>query len=145
MARSALSTQTPGRGIVHTRHWRRRRKRQRFDLAVIPLGIPDANDHIRKVADPKDTVLLLDAFDEDTRAIQNYRERLKQLLDLGKDFRQVLITCRTQFFQREEEIPRETGIIRVGVTSAGQSCEYIFYKLYISPYVRAVRREQSKL
>jgi hypothetical protein len=45
-----------------------------------------------------------------------------------------LITCRTQFFQREEEIPRETGVIRVGITSAGQSREYIFYKLYISPF-----------
>ncbi|MDZ7289265.1 MAG: DUF1566 domain-containing protein [candidate division KSB1 bacterium] len=115
-------------------HWRHRRKRKRFDLAVIPLGIPNADDHIRKVANPKDTVLLLDAFDEDIRAMQNYRERLKQLLDLSKDFRQVLITCRTQFFQREEEIPRETGIIRIGVTSAGQSREYVFYKLYISPF-----------
>jgi hypothetical protein len=45
-----------------------------------------------------------------------------------------LITCRTQFFPREEEIPRETGIIRVGVTAAGESREYLFYKLYLSPF-----------
>lgn len=115
-------------------HWRRGRKQKRFDLAVVPLSIPNADDHIKKISNPKDTVLLLDAFDEDTRAIQNHRERLNQLLDLCRDFRQVLITCRAQFFQREEEVPRETGIIRVGVTSAGQSREYTFYKLYISPF-----------
>jgi hypothetical protein len=118
----------------YVHHWRRRRQRKRFELAVVPLSIPNADDHIKKISNPKDTVLLLDAFDEDTRAIQNYRERLGQLLDLCSDFRQILITCRTQFFQREEEIPRETGIIRVGITSAGQSREYIFYKLYISPF-----------
>jgi hypothetical protein len=115
-------------------HWRHRRKRKRFEVAVVPLSIPNADDHIKKISNPKDTVLLLDAFDEDTGAIQNHRERLDQLLKLCGDFRQVVITCRTQFFQREDEIPRETGIIRIGVTSAGQSREYVFYKLYISPF-----------
>jgi hypothetical protein len=115
-------------------HWRHWRKRQRFDLAVVPLGIPKADEHIRKIANPNNTVLFLDAFDEDTRAIEDHRERLGQLLELSQEFRQILITCRTQFFLREEEIPRETGMMRVGVTSLGQSREYLFYKLYLSPF-----------
>ncbi|MDZ7319999.1 MAG: DUF1566 domain-containing protein [candidate division KSB1 bacterium] len=118
----------------YAHHWRHGRKRKRFALALVPLGIPKADEHIKKIPNKNDTVLFLDAFDEDTRAIQNHRDRLGQLLELCDEFRQVLITCRTQFFPREEEIPRETGIIRVGVTSAGQSHDYMFYKLYLSPF-----------
>jgi len=115
-------------------HWRHWRKRRRFDLAVVPLGIPNADELVKKIPNPQNTVLFFDAFDEDTRAIRNHRECLGQLLELSKTFRQVLITCRTQFFLKEEEIPRETGMIRIGVISAGQSREYLFYKLYLSPF-----------
>ncbi len=59
----------------YAHYWRRRRKRKRFELAVVPLSIPNADDHIKKNSNPKDTVLLLDAFDEDTRAIKNHRGR----------------------------------------------------------------------
>jgi hypothetical protein len=66
----------------YAHHWRRRRKRKRFDLAVVPLGIPNADDHIKKIVNPKDTALLLDAFDEDTRAIQNQLQ-IRPQLDYG--------------------------------------------------------------
>ncbi len=115
-------------------HWRHWRKRRRFDLAVVPLGIPNADELVKKIPNPQNTVLFFDAFDEDTRAIRNHLKRLGELLDLSKEFRQVLITCRTQFFRREEEILRETGRIRVATTSAGQSREYLFYKLYLAPF-----------
>lgn len=98
------------------------------------MGIKDADSQIQKIKDQSDTVLFLDAFDEDTRAIQNHRLRLAKLLDLCGNFRQVLITSRTQFFEKEEEIPRETGVIRVGITDLGENREYIFYKLYLSPF-----------
>ncbi len=48
-------------------------------------------------------------------------------------FKRVLITCRTQFFPKEEEIPRETGIARVGPRKPGEAGEYEFWKLYLSP------------
>ena len=115
-------------------HWRHWRKRRRFDLAVVPLGTPKADELIKAVSKPADTVLFLDAFDEDTHAIRNHLERIGKLLDLTEDFRQVLITCRTQFFRRDEEIFRETGKIRVTITSAGQPKEYFFFKLYLSPF-----------
>ena len=98
------------------------------------MGIKNADDYIEKVCDKEDCVLFLDAFDEDTRAIDDHRQRLGELLELCRDFRQVLITSRTQFFPQEEEIPRETGIVKVGITGAGESHEYSFYKLYLSPF-----------
>ncbi|MDZ7302137.1 MAG: DUF1566 domain-containing protein [candidate division KSB1 bacterium] len=108
-----------------------KRKRQR--MAVVPLGIPDADGYIAKIPDPQNTVLFLDAFDEDTKAIKDHRQRLLELMHACRYFKRVLITCRTQFFPRDEEIPRETGIARVGPRKAGEGATYEFWKLYLSP------------
>lgn len=116
----------------YARHYRR--KEPAFKLAIVPLGSRSATTEIGKVESRSETVLFLDAFDEDTLAIQDHRERLVRLLDLTNEFRHVLITCRTQFFEKADEIPRETGLMRVGATSAGQSREFIFQKLYLSPF-----------
>ncbi len=108
-------------------------KRKRNRLAVVPLGIPDADEYIAKIPDPNNTVLFLDGFDEDTRAIKDHRQRLQQLMYVCRHFKRVLMTCRTQFFTRDEEIPRETGIVRVGPPKVGEGRTYEFWKLYLSP------------
>lgn len=108
-----------------------KRKRQR--LAVVPLGIPEADEEIAKIDDQPNTVIFLDAFDEDTKAIRDHRQRLLELMHVCRKFKRVLITCRTQFFPSEEEIPRETGIARVGPRKAGEEAKYEFWKLYLSP------------
>jgi len=108
-------------------------KRQQQRLAVVPLGIPDADEYIAKIQDQPHTVIFLDAFDEDTKAIKDHRQRLRDLMHVCRNFRRVLITCRTQFFPRDEEIPRETGLARVGPRKAGEGATYEFWKLYLSP------------
>jgi len=110
-----------------------RRKSRRQRLAVVPLGIPDADDYIAKIDDQPHTVIFLDAFDEDTKAIKDHRQRLLELMHACRKFKRVLITCRTQFFPSDEEIPRETGIARVGPRKAGEEAKYEFWKLYLSP------------
>ena len=110
----------------------RLRKRRRQRLAVVPLGIPDADEYLTKIADQRNTVVFLDAFDEDTKA-RDDPERLLDLMYTCRNFKRVLITCRTQFFRRDEEIPRETGIARVGPRKAGEAATYEFWKLYLSP------------
>lgn len=119
----------------YARHWRSFFRRRKFKVALVPLGIKDADSQIKRIKDQSNTVLFLDAFDEDTRAIQNHRLRLANLLGLCSSFRQVLITSRTQFFEKEEEIPAKTGIIKVSTTAAGEDKEYVFYKLYLSPFL----------
>ncbi|MDZ7289393.1 MAG: hypothetical protein ONB44_11190 [candidate division KSB1 bacterium] len=69
-------------------------------MQVIPLGIKDADERIKAVAAKSDTVLFLDALDEDTLAIVDHRQRVLDLCDMTREFRRVLITCRTQFFPR---------------------------------------------
>jgi len=108
-------------------------KRRQQRLAVVPLGIPNADKYIAEIQDQPHTVIFLDAFDEDTKAIEDHRQRLLELMHACRNFRRVLITCRTQFFPRDEEIPRETGLVRVGPRKAGEGAIYEFWKLYLSP------------
>jgi len=118
----------------YARHQRSRSRQKRFRIALLPLGLPGVEERIAVLPSKPDTVLFLDAFDEDTKAISDHRQRLGALLKETQGFRHVLISCRTQFFLKEEEIPRETGLIRIGVTAAGESHEYLFYKIYLSPF-----------
>ena len=111
-----------------------RKRGRKFEIALLPLGIPDVEEKIAKIPDPANTILLLDAFDEDTLAIVDHAERLNDLLELTRNFKKVLLTCRTQFFPKDEEIPVETGIIKVGPRSGGESGEYHFHKIYLSPF-----------
>jgi hypothetical protein len=71
----------------------------RYRLAIVPLGHSKADDFIKDIKDKPNTVIFLDAFDEDTRAIKDHHERLSDLLKATEQFRHVLITCRTQFFR----------------------------------------------
>src|SRR5581483_7916542 len=118
------------------RHWHSKQRRSKFNLVLIPLGQRNVEEQVKAVAlqNRNTTVLLLDALDEDPKAIQNHRARLDELLRMTSDFRHVLITSRTQFFPKDEEIPTQTGIIKVGVIGAGESREYLFYKMYLSPF-----------
>ena len=108
-----------------------KRKRQR--IALVPLGIPNIDEYINKINNKENTVIFLDAFDEDTKAINNHQGRLSSLMTNCSQFRRVVITCRTQFFPSDEEIPKEPGIVKVGPLKAGEKGMYIFNKLYLSP------------
>jgi formylglycine-generating enzyme required for sulfatase activity len=114
-----------------------RRKRNKY-VTVIPLGRKDADDLLSKLKEPeinpKNTVIILDALDEDVLAIEDHYERVKKLMEVCEKFKRVIITCRTQFFRREDEIPKDTGIVRVGPRKAGEGKNYEFRKLYLSPF-----------
>lgn len=103
-----------------------------YDIKLIPLGMPDAIDEINKIEDNKksQTILLLDAFDEDNEAVLDYKTRLDEILEAIKKFKEVVITCRTQFFPSEQEEPHKTGLFKYG----GDKGRHEFKKLYISPF-----------
>jgi hypothetical protein len=105
-----------------------------FKLVVIPLGIPNADDQIAGIEDKPGTVLFLDALDEDTQGTVDHVERIRLLLAATREFRRVLISSRTQFFRKDEEIPSRTGILKVYSRAANEPGEYVFHKIYLSPF-----------
>jgi hypothetical protein len=116
----------------YVRHLRRVYSKQK--IALIPLGIPDADVRIASIEEKQQTILFLDALDEDTLAVTNYSERLRTLIETTRDFQRVVISCRTQFFPRDEEIPYRTAVLKVGARAAGERAEYLFHRIYLSPF-----------
>lgn len=115
-------------------HNQKQPRRKRHRLAVVPLGAPNANAYITKIADQAATIIFLDAYDEDLRATKDHRARLAELMRLCAGFKRILITCRTQFFPRDEEIPKDSGIVRVTPRGLGERATYEFWKLYLTPF-----------
>lgn len=105
---------------------------KKYNIELLPLGHPYTLERIKGMhsQEKKNTILLLDAFDEDNKAIINYTTRLNEILDLIWEFREVVITCRTQFFPSSNEEPTETGKFKFG-PEGGQ---HHFQKIYISVF-----------
>jgi hypothetical protein len=99
-------------------------------MRLLPLGSPDIWKDIEKVESKRDTILLLDAFDEDIKAVDNYDKRMKEIIEATKEFKEIVITCRTQFFPSDKEIPDDTGYTTFG----GEQENYKFQRVYLSVF-----------
>lgn len=114
------------------RRWKRRTR-----IALIDLGRPGALERIGKVRKKRETVLLLDALDEDPLSRDNnVGAYVGELMQAAREFRAVVLSCRSQFFASDAEIVLETGIAMVPdhlgmVQEAGV---YKFEKLYLVPF-----------
>ncbi|MCG8069806.1 MAG: pentapeptide repeat-containing protein, partial [Candidatus Thiodiazotropha taylori] len=97
-----------------------------FEVKLFKLA-PETIDEISEIDSPHNTVLLLDALDEDQDAWENFYNRLQLILQATKSFRKVVITCRTQFFPIEHE---EDGRIPGVVVLSGFHCS----KIFLSPF-----------
>ena len=106
--------------------------RRSFEIKLLPLGSNKTDDELKamKASEKRNTILLLDAFDEDIKASVDYEKRLRELVDLVWDFRVVIISSRTQFFDSELNEPNETGLSKFG----GEKGHLMFQKIYISPF-----------
>ncbi len=84
-------------------------------------------EYMAAVDNKSETILLLDALNEDHQARERLHGRLSQLLRAGAKFRRVIITCRTHFFPEVES--DSSGRVRLRDLS-GYNCPI----LYLSPF-----------
>ncbi|MEM6342959.1 MAG: SUMF1/EgtB/PvdO family nonheme iron enzyme [Bacteroidota bacterium] len=105
--------------------------RRKNPILLLPLADPKCLERIKKIEEPKDVILLLDALDEDP-AVRNqgYAERLDAIVEATQDFRTVLLSSRTQFFPDESQEPGITKIGKHGPSGGMQK----FEKIYIAPF-----------
>lgn len=84
------------------------------DCVLKALGTKALVD-IQLIEDKMNTILLIDALDEDSEAYGQVKERLLEVLKATRNFNRVIITCRTQFFPDVEKNPFDRpGLITVG-------------------------------
>ncbi len=99
---------------------------QHHHCELLKLG-PDTLDRIKAIPAAGDTVLLLDALDEDRTAWGKIQERLLQILTETSHFRRVIVSCRTQFFPDTSADPfANPGRVKLG----GFVCPMIFLSLF---------------
>ncbi len=107
-------------------------QRAKYNIKLFPLGHESTFKKIDSIpsSEKETTILLLDAFDEDSFAILDYKKRLDELIRLVWEFRIIIITCRTQFFPSSIDEPTETGRYKFGPKSG----EHHFQKVYVSVF-----------
>ncbi len=108
--------------------------RKAHQIAVVSLGHINAVEMIKNIPLPQETILFLDAFDEDASAARDKDARFSELMESAKSFQHVIVTCRSQFFLHDNEIPVGSRIIRVGPRKAGDEREYPMRRLYLAPF-----------
>lgn len=113
-------------------HFTRNNKDQ--NIALISLAEKDSLKRISSIERKSSTVLMLDALDEDPKAIDDGSGRLFELLQAASDFRCVIVTCRSQFFANDAAIPQDTGVSIVTPRRAGQNTSYKLHRSYLSPF-----------
>jgi predicted NACHT family NTPase len=99
---------------------------QRYDIRLLPMAYPDIDTYIKNIEEKENTILLLDGLDEDIKASQSIEKRIDELSQLTWKFREVVITCRTQFFPSAKEEPLFTNVQKYG----GDKGYYKFSKMY---------------
>lgn len=86
--------------------------------------------NIKKIKRKRKTILLLDSFDEASKAMDDYENYMQTLCNETKFFYKIVMTCRTQFFPNSDKEPKVTGNIKVGVGKKNIE----FEKYYILPF-----------
>jgi formylglycine-generating enzyme required for sulfatase activity len=118
------------------------KRNRRFTIRYIPFASGDVFQNIRAIKRDEaiNTILLLDAFDEyagllspdepdDLSDDERFRKVLDELFDAVRDFRDVVITSRTQYFPGQEDDPYELKIPRYSEPGF-----HSLAKLYLSPF-----------
>ena len=106
-----------------------------LEVRLFPLKRnTEVESEIKELVDNKldrVTILLLDGLDDDPEAIEDYKARMPVLVSLVKNFRKVIITCRTQFFPKKSDIIKETNIPNLDIDFPGF---YEFQLIFLSPF-----------
>lgn len=108
----------------------RRKIFKKYHIILLSLSQKQTLEAIKKVRNKQKTILLLDSFDEDPYAMENYVNRLDEICNETEMFYKVVMTCRTQFFPDSKNEPKITGKMKFGVGKKNIE----FEKYYILPF-----------
>lgn len=85
-----------------------------IDILLLSLSNDNVIKDIEKIPNPKQTILILDALDENTEAVTDFKRFIPRLEEAIKNFYVVIVTCRTQFFSDATEEPHKSKLTFYG-------------------------------
>ena len=86
--------------------------RHNYNIKYMSLKFSDVIDKIDKIDNKKQTILLLDAFDEAKKANHDANIFLKEIEESTINFAKIIITSRNNFFDNDESLPQNIHITR---------------------------------
>lgn len=106
-----------------------------YEIYILDMGEAKVIDEIKELKDKlkgnaNHSILLLDALDENLHASENFVEFRKQLEEVISPFKFVVITCRSQFFPNEQEIPTSSSIR----SNTSEKNLLSYNRVYICPF-----------
>jgi len=115
-------------------------RRNKSKMRLLRFSHPDTMQEINEITkeEAKKTILLLDALDEDPNIVskdpnitdeQAFQRRVNEIIEHTRNFREIVMTCRTQYFPGQEDNPYELSVKR-----PDEKGLYKLNKLYISPF-----------
>ncbi len=138
---------SPGMGktsfLINYELYFNRHYKKLFKIILFPLALHDVDDKILKIQKQESCILLLDGLDEDTKAYTNSSKRFNEIINITRNFHKVIITSRSEFYLINN-ISSETGLLKFGPRSLGESKEYGIKKIYISPFNEQQTNEYLK-
>ena len=123
-----------GKTSLCLNYYEHRRRSGTESVALVSLSRPGADRSIEGVASKRDTLLIIDALDEDVAAQGDVEGRLADLLGRAADYKAVIVTCRSQFFRDARSIPQDTGVSIISPRAAGGAATYSLWHLYLMPF-----------
>jgi hypothetical protein len=117
---------------------------RKYKIKLLPFGESEIIEELKELAkkkdDAKNTILLLDAFDEYKGLLPpqvpdgltddgRFRKCLDEIVELTRNFREVVITSRTQYFPGQENQAYELKVKRFD-----EKGFHTLAKLYLSPF-----------
>ena len=85
-----------------------------YDIQLLSLSSDSVIKDIEKIQNQKQTILILDALDENTEAVSDFKRFIPKLEEAIKNFYVVIVTCRTQFFSNAMEEPHKSKLTYFG-------------------------------
>ena len=115
-------------------------RHRKYGMRLLRFSHPDIMSEIKAVKkeEARNTILLLDALDEDPNIVskdpnitdaQAFQRRVDEIIEATRNFREVVMTCRTQYFPGQENDPYELKVKR-----SDEKGFYVLNKLYLSPF-----------
>ena len=101
-----------------------------YDIELVNLANENFREKVVRIREPKNTILLLDALDENPQAVSDYSTFIRELEEIIEPFHLVVVTCRTQFFADEEHELKQSKLRSNGKSKAF----YAYTRHYISPF-----------
>ena len=106
-----------------------------YDIYLRDLGDAKVIEQIKSLSDEigdkaHRSILILDALDENLQASEDFEAFRTKLEEVIAPFKFVVITCRSQFFPNEDEMP-EYSNIRINTTNKNLLS---YNKIYICPF-----------